>query len=105
MNVHTIFLTGRSVKDAEILQTKAKKEFAKFSVAVNEYNATKKEEKTYYYEVLVFDKTAKKVVEHVKKGDIVVVMGKPEVEAYISTKEGGAKGSIYVIAESWKVLK
>ena len=105
MNMHTLVLLGRATKDAEVLTSKAKTKYTKFSVAVNEYNSKTKEEKPYYYDVLVFGKTAEKAVEHVKKGDTVMVQGRPEADAYISKKDNEAKGSIKVMADSWKVLK
>src|SRR5690606_21303690 len=87
MNMHQIMLVGRATKDAEELETKAGKKFAKFSVAVNEYKGKDKEEETYFYDLLIFGPTSDGAVKAVKKGDIVTAMGKPSVEAYISKKD------------------
>jgi len=105
MDIHHLILLGRSTKDAEIIETKNDKRFAKFSLAINEYNSSLKEEKNYYYDILVFGKSMEKVVEMVKKGDTVLVNGKPGIDIYISKKDNKPKGSITVLAESWKVLK
>jgi len=106
MNIHTIIILGRATKDGEIIKSKSgKNDFAKFSVAVNEYIASKKEEKSYFYNVLVFGNTASKVVELIKKGDVVMVHGRPEVSAFLPKKSKEPKAEINVISESWKVLK
>lgn len=103
--MHHLILLGRSTKDAEENTSKSGKSYAKFSVAVNEYNAKDKSEKVYFYDIVVFGKKSEKVAEFVKKGDLVMVQGRPEVDAYISKKDEEAKGLIKVVAESWKVLK
>ena len=103
MNVSLLFLAGRATKDAELLKSKSDKEFAKFSLAVKEYNAKTKEEKVTYFDIVVFGKTATKAFERVKKGDMVIIQGKPEVNAYLS-KDAEAKASISVLADSWQVL-
>lgn len=105
MTSHQIFVVGRATKDAEELSSKAKKKYAKFSVAVNEYFGKDKEEKSYFYDVLVFGKSAANVKEKVKKGDMVIISGKPEADAYISKKDNEPKSSITILADSWKVLK
>ncbi len=105
MYMHNFLLLGRSVQDAETLKTKKDKVFAKFSVAVNEYMGKDKEERAYFYDVLVFGKTAAKAVEHIKKGDIVFIQGRPDADAYISKKDKEAKGKITVLANDWKVIK
>lgn len=103
MNMHTIVLLGRATKDVEAKESKDKKKYAKFSVAVNEL--VNKEEKVTFYEVLVFGNSAEKATDMIKKGDTVMVMGKPEVEAYMSKKDKEPKASVTVLAESWKLLK
>ena len=105
MNMHQIILVGRATKDAEEIKSKSKKSFAKFSLAVNEYRGKDLEEKTYFYEILVFGTGVEGVMKNVKKGDTVMAMGKPEVDAYISTKDKEPKASITVLADSWRVLK
>lgn len=105
MNVHQLILLGRATRDAEVITGKNKKNFAKFSLAVNEYKGKDTEAKTYYYDVLVFGQTADKVAENIKKGDTVMAIGKPEIDAYISKVDQEAKAGITLLAESWKVLK
>ncbi|CAG0939836.1 Single-stranded DNA-binding protein [Candidatus Brocadiaceae bacterium] len=105
MNMQTLILLGHSTKDAESIKTKKKTSFAKFSLAVNEYNSKTKEERSTFYDILVFGKQAEAALEKVKKGDMVMVVGKPETEAYISAITNQPKAQITVTAENWRVLK
>jgi len=104
MNLQHLILFGRATKDAEIFESKKKTPFAKFSIAVNEYNKKDKIEDASYYDIVVFGNSTKAVLNSVKKGDHVLVEGKPEVEAYLS-KENEPKARISVLAESWRVVK
>jgi single stranded DNA-binding protein len=105
MSLHTMLLVGRSTKDAETLTSKSEKVFAKFSLAVNDYLGKEKGEVAHFYDILIFDKSAATAKEKIKKGDLVFIMGRPEVDAYISKKDDEPKGVISVIAETWKVIK
>jgi single-stranded DNA-binding protein len=98
-------MSGRAVADAETLKTKKDKIFTKFTVAVNEYLGEDKGEKAYFYDVLIFDKTAAVAKEKIKKGDNLFIQGRPEVNAYLSKKDKKPKGSISVIANEWRVMK
>lgn len=105
MNYHQIILLGNTTRDAESFQTKKNKNFTKFTIAVNEYKGKDTESKVFFYDVLVFGKTAEKALEKIKKGDLITVYGKPDYEAYISKKDNEAKASVTVVADSWTVLK
>ncbi len=105
MNIHQIVLLGRATRDSEELTSKDEKKYAKFCIAVNDFNGKTKEEKTTFYDVLVFGNSVDSAVEKVKKGDPVMVMGRPEAEAFISKKDNEPKVSITVVSESWKVIK
>ena len=103
--MQTLILLGHTTKDAESITTKKKTNFTKFSVAVNDFNAKTKEEKSTFYDVLVFGKGAETALEKVKKGDMVMVVGKPEAEAYVSKVTNEPKAQVTVMADSWKVIK
>jgi single-strand DNA-binding protein len=106
MYLQQLFLLGRATKDAEISESKSGKQYAKFSLAVNEYLGGKgkeAKEKTYFYNILVFNKSLTRT-DKIKKGDLVMVDGRPEVDPYISN-EGEAKASMVVYANRWKLLK
>lgn len=104
MNVHKLYLVGRATKDAESFESKGGVKFTKFSMAVNEFHGKEKGEKAYFYDVLIFGKSAEKAAESIKKGDAVLADGRPEANAYIA-KDETAKGTITLFADSWNVLK
>lgn len=103
MNLQQLLVMGRSTIDAEVLVSREGKKYARFSVAVNEYLGRDKEEKTSYYNCLIFNKTAENA-SSIKKGDLVMVDGRPDVDAYISN-DGEAKANLVLVADRWKVLK
>ncbi len=105
MNMQTLILLGHATKDAESISTKKKSNFTKFSIAVNEFNSKTKVEKSTFYDVLVFGKQADTAFDKVKKGDMVMVVGRPEADAYVSKVTNEPKAQITVTADSWKVLK
>jgi len=105
MTMQQMLVLGRATKDAEVLESKEGKKYARFSLAVNEMmgKGKKKEERSYFYNVLIFNKTYDKV-DVIKKGDLVMVDGRPDVDAYLSN-DGEAKASIIVYANKWKLIK
>lgn len=100
-----IILLGRATKDAEILESKEGKKYSRFSLAINEQigKGKKKEEKSFFYNILIFNKTYDKA-DLIKKGDLVMVDGKPDVDAYLSN-DGEPKATIIVYANRWKLIK
>lgn len=100
-----MFIVGRAIKDAEAFSTKKGKSFSKVTVAVNEYKGKDSDEKSFFYDILIFGKSAEVALEKVKKGDILLVYGKPDFDAYISKKDNEPKTSVSVLADSWNVLK
>jgi single-strand DNA-binding protein len=103
MSMQQLIVLGRATKDGEVLESKEGKNYGRFSVAVNEYLGSKKEERTSFFNVLVFNKSHSKT-EKIKKGDYVMVEGRPEPDAYLSS-EGEAKANMTVFANKWRVLK
>ena len=104
MNIQHFIVVGRATKDSEVFESKKKTKYAKFSIAVNEYSKKDKEENASFYDVVVFANSAKTPLDNIKKGDKILVQGKPEAEAYLS-KDNEPKAKITVVADTWKVLK
>lgn len=103
MNMQQLLVLGRATKDAEVLESKEGKPYARFSLAVNEYLGKDKDERTTFYNVLIFNKTSVNA-EKITKGNLVMVDGRPEVDAYISN-EGNAKANLVVVANRWRVIQ
>jgi single-strand DNA-binding protein len=105
MNVQTIFLVGRATKDVNTQTSKGGKIYSKFSLAVNDYNKSNETETVTYYEVLLFGKQAENAKDIIKKGDALLIIGKPEIEAYITKDKKDSKAKVSVLANFWQVLK
>ncbi len=104
MNLQHFIVSGRATKDAEVFESKKKTKYARFSIAVNEYSKKDKAENATFYDVILFAKSEKTILDNIKKGDQVFVEGKPEAEAYLS-KENAPKAKIVILADSWKLYK
>ncbi len=105
MYYHSIQVLGRATKDAELKTSKAKKPYLQIPVAVNEKDADGKEN-VFYYDLLLFGKSAENASKLIKKGDLIFVIGRPRFEAYISSKGGKeARTSTKVLVESWQLIK
>lgn len=102
MDLQQLMLLGRATRDSEQLSSKEGKKYAKFGLAINEYRGKDREEKTTFYEILIFNKSAEKS-DKVKKGALVMIHGRPEVDAYLS-KTGEAKANLVVFADKWRVI-
>lgn len=97
MNQQNLTLLGRATQEAQMLTSKAGKEFSKFSVAINEFRGKDAEPLARFYEVVSFQRQPKSVAKQVKKGDIVFVTGKPDVYPYES-RSGELKAKFSVAA-------
>lgn len=101
MYLQQIYILGRATRDGEIVKGK-EGDYARLSVAVDDTYG-KDAKKTTYYHVVIFNKTHERAV-NVRKGDLVLIDGRPDVDAYI-TKDGEAKASMVVFAEKWRIMK
>ncbi len=105
MDLQKIILLGHATHDAETIESKNGKPFAKFGLATNRFLGKDKGSEVTFYECLVFgEKQIEKVTELIKKGDRITVDGRPNTDAYIS-KDGEAKAAVSVIVDYWNVMK
>lgn len=79
MSICNITLTGRVGNEPEATK-KDDNLYASFRIAVN--GVSKGEEYTDWHSVTCSDKKAEAVLEHVKKGDKLVILGNPRPHAY-----------------------
>lgn len=105
MDMQKLILVGRATKDAETISSKTGNDFVVFTIAVNRQLKGKDSEAS-FYDVVAFgsESRVQKASEIVKKGDRMLVIGRPEAEAY-SSKSGEAKARVKVIADEWDSLK
>ena len=89
--MNNVQLLGRLVKDVELAQTKTKKVYGRFTLAVpNGENAM-------FIDCVAFDKLAETIEKYVKKGNRLLVEGSINVSSY-QDKDGNNRKStnIYV---------
>lgn len=97
---------GRSTSDVELKKSKKDKNYARATIAVNHTKKGEKdEEKTYFYDVLLFGKSAENATKLIKKGDLVFTYGRPDFDAYLSKDKKEPKPSLTLIADNWQVIK
>jgi single-stranded DNA-binding protein len=105
MNYQHITLIGRATADAKSIATDKGKEFATFSLAVNEYKGKELPAETTFYDCMIFgQKQIEAVTTKVKKGDTITLHGRPAIDAYLSNKSE-AKPSVRVLVSEWMVVK
>jgi len=97
-----ITVLGRVGKDAELRYLPSGKAVADFSVAHTETwknVAGEKQEKTTWFKAVAWGALAENVVaKYVRKGDLVLMTGQVEVEAYMD-KQGKAAASLKVTVD------
>ena len=97
-----LILVGRATKDAEVLTSKdGDKKYAAFSIAVNHKSGD--DWLPTYYECLYFGNT-EKLIERVKKGSTINIIGRPTPNAYINKNEE-AVGGIKVFVDDYEALR
>lgn len=101
MNLQQLLLMGRAIHDSQILFDEKKQKYARVEIGVKEYSK-KTEEVTYYYNCYI-TKGDFTTWTHIKKGDLVMIDGRPEID-YICRDEVGSP-TIKVIVSKWKLLK
>jgi single-stranded DNA-binding protein len=104
----TIRIEGHAGGDAESRTTKSGKEYVSFSVAVSNGHKdpdTKEwvRDATSWYKVMCFF-NKKSILESVRKGIGVVVVGSPKYSAYVSEKTGKTGIDLAIFANEVSIL-
>jgi single-strand DNA-binding protein len=99
----TIYINGNLVADPEVTFAKSGKAIAKFRVASNrraqQPDGTWQTVETNYWRCTAFAHLAEKITDRLKKGDPVIVRGRPTINTW-ETPEGEKRERLEVIAES-----
>lgn len=75
-------IIGRLGRDPETRSTQAGNTVTTFSVATDEWNPTKKETTTQWYDCVLWGDTGKRVSESMKKGDRIMAEGRMRSRKY-----------------------
>ena len=102
--MNTAVIVGRVGRDAEIVYFESGKVRARFSLAVNRWDAKTKSEVTDWFNVDVWDKLAEFAGEYVKKGIQVVVDGRIAQNKWTDKATGNERESFLIIANAIRLL-
>lgn len=92
--MNNVQLLGRLTKDVEIEQSKSKKIFARFTLAVS-----RGKEETDFIDCVAFDKLSETISKYVKKGERLLVQGSLNVSNY-EDKDGNKRKSVNVFVSN-----
>ena len=98
-----VILTGRLGGDPEIYISENEKKIATFSLATADYykdKSGKTQQKTEWHNIVAFEGVAKIAQNHLKKGELVQVMGKLSYNNY-TDKQGNKKTKAQVVANKF----
>jgi single-strand DNA-binding protein len=97
-------LVGRLGKDPESRTMPNGKAVVNFSVAVSEKwtKDGEKQERTEWYNCAAFDRTAEIISEYVRKGDLILVVGKQQTDKY--EKDGETKYAVKTIVRDVQLM-
>ncbi|MDC4232907.1 single-stranded DNA-binding protein [Actinomyces sp. B33] len=103
MNETTMTLRGRVGTDLRTFTTSGGHIHARFRLAVSRWRVNDAgalaDERTTWYTIRVWDSLAENVLRSVRKGEPVIVVGRPGTNAYID-KNGEARGELIITAQS-----
>ncbi len=102
--MNTVVLVGRVGRDAEIRYFESGKVKANFSVAVNRWDAKTKSEVADWFNIDVWDKQAEFAGEYVKKGILVAVDGRIDVNKWTDKATGDDRENFLVVANNIRLL-
>lgn len=96
-SINHVVLTGRLVADPEIKSTGSGMTVAVFRMAVNDYY--KEEQKSYFFDLKAFGKTAEVIRDYCKKGRLLAIDGKLTQETW-ETKEKEKRSKIVILVNT-----
>ena len=93
--MNSVNIIGRLTKEPELQHTPGGKSVLKVSVALND--GYKENQKSYFFDVQIWDKSAENVAKYVKKGDRIGLSGKLVQDRW-QDKDGNKRSKVYVNA-------
>ncbi len=98
-HLNKVIIMGHMGKDPEIRYTSNGKAVCDFSVGVSD-----RKDKTEWFNVTLWEKSAEFAGEHAKKGDPVFVEGRQETQKW-QDKEGNDRYTVKLIGHSFQILR
>lgn len=97
-------LTGRISTDLELKQTNSGKYVCGFNIATNRFTNSNGEQVTDFIRCIVWNKQAEVLVKYQKKGNLIAVIGKMQVDNY-KDKDGNSRSKTYLQVEELEFLE
>ena len=98
MDINSVNLIGRAVKDAEFKSTTSGKEVATVSIAVNGYK-----DEVSYFDIVMWGNTAGVARDYIKKSKQIAVQGRLQQRKW-QDKDGNNRYSVEIVANQVKLL-
>lgn len=104
MSDTSITLRGRVGTDLEAHRTKNGQTTVKFRLAVTNWFASAEgiltQGRTHWYTIRAWDRLAENVFRSLKKGQPVIVVGRPKADAWISKEDGRLRSEVAITAQT-----
>lgn len=100
--MNKIVLMGRLTKDPDLRKTTSGVSVGSFTLALDDKEL--KNKPTYYFPCIVFGKSADIFVQHIRKGDRVLLNGKLTQRAY-QDKNGNKRTAFEVVCENFEFIE
>ena len=102
--VNVVMLIGRLVRDPEIVECENGKKISRITLAVNrKFKSSDGIYHTDFIDCVLWNNFAKNVNEYCKKGDLIGVRGRIQIDAY-EKEDGTKRKAIDVVVESLTFL-
>lgn len=102
--MNRVVLTGRIVNDLELRATSTGKSICDFRLATNRPVTRDGERVADFINCRVWNKTAENLVKYQKKGNLIAVSGRMQVDSY-QDKDGNNRYNTYILVEDLEYLE
>lgn len=103
MSINSVTLTGRAGRDPEIKYFESGSCVAQFSIAVDRYSKEGGKDAD-WFNIKLWGKQAQVAADHVRKGSLVGVTGRLEMERWIDRASGEERSKTVVVGDRLELL-
>jgi single-strand DNA-binding protein len=102
--MNKVWLTGRIASNLELYVTQSNKNLCEFTIATNRFTTSNGEQVTDFVRCLVWNKLAECLVKYQKKGNLIGVIGRINVDTF-QDKDGKNRYKTYVQVDELEFLE
>ena len=103
MSINSVTLTGRAGRDPEVRYFESGSCVAQFSIAVDRYSKEGGKDAD-WFNIKLWGKQAQVAADHVRKGSLVGVTGRLEMERWIDRASGEERSKTVVVGDRLELL-